>query len=102
MAFQSKGVVSLQLLITDYPIVGVTPIKEALVAHWLALGALALVLGIQFLTEVTAVREVEGDVVGIEAALQDIDLTVEGADDLVEVGGNRDEVFAPVQLGLVG
>ena len=81
---------------------GVTPIKETFVTHWLALGALALVLGIQFLTEVTAVGKVKGDVVSVKATLQDIDLTVEGSDDLVEVGSNRDEVFAPVQLGLVG
>lgn len=102
MTLHAQGVVGLQLRVTDHPIVGVTPIEKSLVAHWLALGALALVLGIQFLAEVTAVGEVEGDVVGIEAALQDIDLTIEGADDLVEVGGNRDEVLTPVQLGLVG
>lgn len=101
VTLHAQGVVGLQLRVADHPVVGVTPIEKSLVAHWLALGAFALVLGIQFLAEVTAVGEVEGDVVGIEVALQDIDLTVEGADDLVEVGGNRDEVITPVQLGLV-
>lgn len=102
VALKAQGVVGLQLRVANHPVVGTTPVKEALVAHRLALGALALVVGIQLLAEVAAVGEVEGDVVCVEAALQDLDLAVERADDLVEVGGNRDEVFAPVQLCLVG
>ena len=74
------------------------PLKEPLVPHRLTFGALALVLGVDLLAEVSGVGEVKRDVVRIEPPLEGFDLTIKGANYLLKVGGNGDQVFTPVKF----
>jgi hypothetical protein len=77
------------------------PLKEALVPHGLTLGALAFVFGVDLLAEIFGVGEVKRDVVRIEPPLERFDLTIKGANYLLKVGGNGNQIFTPIKLSFV-
>lgn len=101
MAVHAQGIIGLHVLDPDCTVVVRTPLEQLHVSDWLALGAVPLVLGVHTLAEVLGVAEVQRHVVGVEAALDGIDLFLEGAGDTLQVGVDADEVFTPVQLLLV-
>jgi len=102
MAFQSKGIISLKVRITYCFKVLLTPLQESLVPHRLALSAFALVVGTYILTEVFTVGEVEGDSVGIEPFLENVDLSFKDLQNLFKVAGNRDEIISPIKFSFSG
>jgi hypothetical protein len=77
------------------------PPQKPLVPNGFAFGSLALVFRVNLLTEVPAVRKVEGHRLGVEAAFEACDFTAEGTDHLLEVGGDCDQILSPIQLSLV-
>ena len=101
MTLQSKGVVGLQFGVADHSVVLCCPLKEAPVPHRLTLGALALVFGVDLLAEVFGVRKVKSDVVRIEPPLKRFDFTIEGANYLLKVGSNGNQIFTPVKFSFV-
>ena len=66
------------------------PFKESLVPHWLSLCTLALVVWADNLSEVLAVGEVKGDVVGIKSLLEVFEFPFKDVQHHSEVTGNGD------------
>ena len=70
MALQTKSVIGFYVFVTNNFVMLGAPVQESFISYWLPLGTLTLVVRTDKFTEVLAVGEVKGNVVGVESLLE--------------------------------
>ena len=101
VAMNAKSIISFKVGNGYGVIVLPTPLKQLAIANRLTLCSVAFVFRINSLPEVFGIREIQCDVGGVVLCSEVADVLLKGADYLLQIANNRDEIFTPIKFFLI-